>query len=473
MEPKVHKKIKFALILAGMILQGFLHFGYAQNWVSLGNFDSNTRMLFSDSISNKLYVGGNFRQIDSNWSCRGIAAWNGTSFDSLGAGLDDVGQSGYPNDAKGIIHFDNKFLVYGGFRTAGNTTGNDSVWYMATWDGNQWENFYGGANGGSIVNGCKYNNGVLLVGGFDSIGGIAANKIAFFDGNNWSALPSFDSIAPYFSISDIQVFNSDIYVSGAIGNDSLFYNVLKLNTSNWEWETLITFESSFSGVYSLEVYKGELYAAGLFQTSWGNLENSIIRYDGVNWKTVGGGITSSSWASIYNMRVLNNELYVVGSFEQAGGIPAQCIAKWDGLQWCGFNSNFNLYPIFDVALYNNEIYIAGSFFTIDGDSIRGMAKYIGTGPDTCGAINVGVAEQIDLNSFIDIYPNPSTDFITVSSSNIQTELSVKIFNLLGELIFADTAKNNYSIDIGNWSNGIYVIQVSDGRNTLNQKIIKN
>jgi hypothetical protein len=223
----------------------------------------------------------------------------------------------------------------------------------------------------------------------------------------------------------------------------------------------------------MEVYNNELYVAGLFMSAWGNIDNSIIRYDGVNWKPVGGGFTSSqtSWTSVYNLRVIDNELYAVGYFDYAGGIPAQNLAKWNGLEWCGFTT-MSQGALFDVAKLNNDLYVGGSFLEIGGDSIRGIAKYIGIGADTCGFINVGLVNDAFLtDNIVLIYPNPANNKFTISLSE-NSNYSFEIYNSIGKIFSQGFFRNQTEINSLGWQSGMYFIRVTDGKNIWNEKIIK-
>src|SRR5258706_10282712 len=72
----------------------------------LGGLDFQARVLHSDSITNKLFVGGNFGSVDGHQAL-GIAAWNGILWDTLGGGL--------PNIVRSITGFQNYVYVGGDF----------------------------------------------------------------------------------------------------------------------------------------------------------------------------------------------------------------------------------------------------------------------------------------------------------------------------------------------------------------------
>ncbi|HRH64223.1 MAG TPA: T9SS type A sorting domain-containing protein [Bacteroidia bacterium] len=72
-----------------------------------------------------------------------------------------------------------------------------------------------------------------------------------------------------------------------------------------------------------------------------------------------------------------------------------------------------------------------------------------------------------------IYPNPSAGIFNVSSS-IRKEGRVKIFNVLGELVYQSQLQKNKPtvIDLSQQSKGVYVLRIEeDGKGFLNKKIV--
>jgi len=68
-----------------------------------------------------------------------------------------------------------------------------------------------------------------------------------------------------------------------------------------------------------------------------------------------------------------------------------------------------------------------------------------------------------------VYPNPTTNFITIRSENNITK--VEICNQLGQIIFSKSHENE--IDISSLQNGIYFVKITDGYGYLgNKKILK-
>jgi len=72
---------------------------------------------------------------------------------------------------------------------------------------------------------------------------------------------------------------------------------------------------------------------------------------------------------------------------------------------------------------------------------------------------------------ISVFPNPTTGKIKIMSNDIIK--SVKIYNMLGELIFSNPSINQMStnIDVSNTAKGICILKMETTTETVNRKII--
>ena len=91
-------------------------------------------------------------------------------------------------------------------------------------------------------------------------------------------------------------------------------------------------------------------------------------------------------------------------------------------------------------------------------------------------LHVTSVENKSIASLISAYPNPTSGFITLELENVQSELSISVYNLMGQTVYTNSiqqlnAKEN--IDLSQHSNGIYFIQLTsqEGEKEL-IKIIK-
>ena len=94
--------------------------------------------------------------------------------------------------------------------------------------------------------------------------------------------------------------------------------------------------------------------------------------------------------------------------------------------------------------------------------------------DTCLSITIGSVagiENIDgpLHTFYS-YPNPvHNEFRLHADSN--NNLGLKIRDVTGRIVLDRIARNDEPIDAAPFSNGIYLMEVTDGSSTLTRKLI--
>jgi hypothetical protein len=148
--------------------------------------------------------------------------------------------------------------------------------YVNCWDGKQWQDVRG--TGGNIVNG-------------------------------W--------------VQTFAVWNEELYAAGQ------FDFVAKWNNSNW-----VSMGPFNDGVSALALYNNELYAGGDF-TAIPQFDHAyhIGKYSGMSWDCVGGVIYWSGeckpyTGTVWSMCVYKDDLYIGGQFMIAGGKIIPNIAKW-------------------------------------------------------------------------------------------------------------------------------------------------
>lgn len=243
-----------------------------------------------------LYVGGKFAFAGVE-PAQSLARWDGQAWTPIN-GL------GYGDDQRPTVH---ALAVYDDGRgpamyAAGSFyyADEDYALNIARWDGSTWESVGIGLNA-TVETLCVYdedgdgpNPPALFAGGqFSHAPDIPTNRIARWDGQEWSAVGNFQP-------------------PGA--------------------------------VRALVVWKGpddekeNLYAGGLFNTMPdGSPVNKIARWDGQSWRKVGTGVTGfGQGTSISAMAVFDEDgdgpnpggLYIGGLFYYAGDVETHHIARW-------------------------------------------------------------------------------------------------------------------------------------------------
>lgn len=453
---------------------------YCQTWVQVPiqlNFD--VKCLYTDTVDNLLYLGGMFGLNDTD-TVRGVATWDNNTISGCAEGLMNFmggNQCGVPLSE--IVRFQDKIYVGGG---ATLFTVGDSVWTrgIGVWDGVAWDSIHVGLvdefGQPSGVTELEIINDELYVGSsFLFINGTTqANGLAKFDGNNWTAVHDF----PQWGGTSVNVvrhiaeYNGEIYVAGQLTDAypyDTMYNICRFNGSEWE-QLGEGIGGGFSEVLGMEIYQGKLYVYGSFSKNDRPLNpgNRIAVWNGAYWEQVVD--IQGSYAYVNDMVVHNNEIYVVGSFEYVNGYPASNFAKFDGVDWCTYPDVFDL-NINQIEVYQDELYISGLFTEINGTPFQGVAKFNpNSTPTNCVSV-VNVFENNNTN-FV-IYPNPASENLTISSTELINQ--IEIIDLFGRSILVLSEINAFetTLDLIKYSNGNYIVKVSTDSSTEFHSLVKN
>ena len=143
-----------------------------------------------------------------------------------------------------------------------------------------------------------------------------------------------------------------------------------------------------------------------------------------------------------------------------------------GGAWMQIGEDINGEAEYDESGYSVDISADGAIVAIgahlnDGnDNASGHVRVF----DLSTVLSI---PTIDLESSISLYPNPSNDFINISSNKDQL-LKIELYNMTGSLIFkTDLNSDIYALNIANYQSGIYLLRVFGQNNdTINTKIVK-
>lgn len=90
---------------------------------------------------------------------------------------------------------------------------------------------------------------------------------------------------------------------------------------------------------------------------------------------------------------------------------------------------------------------------------------------------LGITTYVALNDDFNVYPNPTSNSVVVDFSNSRNNYlgnEVEVFNTVGQLIYHSKINaNKISIDLGNYTEGVYILSIKIDGVRVNKKIIKN
>ncbi|GEM_PF-743030 len=265
--------------------------------------------------------------------------------------------------AVNAIVFDNSGNLYAGgdFTQAGGVTVNR----VAKWNGSNWSSLGTGINSSVTSLAVDKNSNLYAGGWFTQAGGIATNYVAKWNGTTWSALGTG---MPAYVNALVVDSAGNLYAGG--GNSTTGF-VAKWNGSTWT-----TIGNTNVRVYSLAFdNSGNLYAGGSFLQMGGNTVSYIAKWNGSTWSAVGNGINNQ----VMTLKTdKNGTLYAGGAFTQASGTAASYVAKWDGSAWRALDTGMNNRVTSLTVSSGNVLYAGGQFTQASGQTVNYLTKWDGS-----------------------------------------------------------------------------------------------
>jgi hypothetical protein len=327
------------------------------NWSALGTGTGGTysRVYALAIIGTNLYVGGEFTTA-GGLATRGIACWDGTNWtSSLGAGLQGAADWEITS-VRGIVVSGTSVFVSGSFSGVSGVVANN----VARWNGSSWSALSvppasEGIVGYPQVIACGGNT-VYAAGMLTGAGGVLVNKVARWDGSNWSALGSGISGGTYSGVYALAIKGTDLYVGGEFTHAGglTANNIARWNGTSW------TSMGTINGpVSDLAINGTDVIACGSFTTAGGVSANNIARWNGTAWSAMGGGMDGS----VYALAVSGTNIFAGGSFSTAGGVSATNIARWDGSGWSALGGGVSG-TVYAIAVSGATVYAGGQNGTL-------------------------------------------------------------------------------------------------------------
>jgi len=327
--------------------------------------------------------------------------------------------SGTAHAATGDGHWDRQFNMPGtGTRNFAMTIHADKIYVagiglssgqIATntvvnvFDGTNWSTVGDITGGLPVIEDIAFLGNDMYVGGsFSTAGGVTANGLAKWDGNNWSAV-GFAGV--------VVALNSDgtnLYVGGSFTNagGSVTTNLAKFDGTNWS--TIGGGIGYYTGSTAPAVdvitwHNGLLYIGGNFTNAGPTPVFNLAVWDGNTWSSVGGGAGGAS-DTVAALQFIGDDLYAAGQFTTAGGVPALNIAHWNGSSWSALGSGLKgpagSRPVNALALLGSDLYVTGNFTNAGGQAMSRVAKWDGGSWSNLGGLNGAGLRAISNSSSI-------------------------------------------------------------------------
>jgi hypothetical protein len=319
---------------------------------------------FDDGGGSALYAGGTFISA-GGVTANHIAKWDGSSWSALGSGVTGTTQP----SVYALAVFDDgsgPALYAGGyFATAGGVSAN----HIAKWNGSAWSAL-GTGLGGSVDSLAVFDDGtgsaLYAAGTFTTAGGGSAKNIAKWNGTSWSGLgntmtgfyfnPVVESLTTFDDGGGLALYVAGIFdsVGGVAAN-----NIAKWNGSTWSALGLgitgLGAPAAVTQVQALTVFDDgtgpKLFAKGDFTRAGMVAAGSIAKWDGSAWSPLGQGLNWDSLTYGGALAVFDDSsgpaLFVGGGFRSALDSHDSYLAKWgcpfvsSGANYCSASTTTN------------------------------------------------------------------------------------------------------------------------------------
>jgi trimeric autotransporter adhesin len=219
---------------------------------------------------------------------------------------------------------------------------------------------------------------------------VSANRIALWNGSEWSALGSGDgngvgTAGGAGTVMAIELIGSDLYAGGFFEAANLGDDVPANNIARWdgsEWFALGTASANGvnNGVRALASIGNDLYVGGTFSSAnafspSAVTVNYVARWDGNNWSPLGNGVGEWSGSGtggapwVHTLAASGTDLYVGGGFTEVNPgtmdqMPVNRLARWDGTAWSivGDNDGNGVSgAVQSMVFIGNDLYVGGHF----------------------------------------------------------------------------------------------------------------
>jgi len=316
-------------------------------WSPLGTGTNGTvtnMIVYND----ELIVSGGFTEAGGN-EARQIAAWDGSTWSSLGSGV-----NGWIHD---MTPYDGQLIVAGEFDTAGGVESPA----IAAWDGASWSAIeFPVMNGlgvvGRVYSVCEYNDQLLAIGGYPGVWIGEWPDITFLPGQTglygsndtgWAVIWSQEegSADPDYEMT---VYNGHLYLAG---NIDTIGGIAANNIACWDGAVWSPLGGGVNWLVThLTLFDGQLVVGGYFDSADGISVNGIAEWTGDSWNELGSGVSGY----VYSMAEYRGKLFVGGSFTDAGDKSTENLAAWNpyGITCCtGMRGNidFDSSDLIDIA----------------------------------------------------------------------------------------------------------------------------
>lgn len=445
---KLLSRNNYVFILSISVL--FLQNTYAQIWeIVPGSHNQNGGGISISNCNDKLGVcvgDDNLGSIQSN-----ILLYNGNQFQGIGSTTTGSPYMFYSVRGRTLLagaHF--------GISGCGANCG-----ILTEYKNNQWAPLFD-----------VFTNDTLWLGGYIEDMADYDNKTFFGTQNNTHEfnLAYFDDSLNFFSVKDtlrsdatcLSVYRDTLFLGGTFKKTwqhapSNFFGYLDKS----DYRVKPYGDTLNNMLFDLKVYKNELYAVGWFTATNLDSISMIAKMDTIThtWKNVGSkGITTEyqsptlGWSGAAGfLHEHDHKLFMAGSQTKIDTLQnSNRIAAWDGTRYYSYGAGW-MWQIYTVCTFQNLLYASG----IDTTGTPFIARLI------YDPYTTSIKEETkNYNWDINVFPNPTSDVITLACSSNE-EVLYHIYSINGQLIKQDYFTKRTILNTSSFAKGTYKVVVKN------------
>lgn len=352
-------------------------------WQGLGQglAYSNARSFVVASMTQRLYVFGQFDFADDTIPVGGTAFWADGTWHAMSGGVDGSAFNG----PIASTEFDGAIYV-GGFFPSMDSVPNTHG--LAKWEADSWQSLGTISGTGHPIGMTSMNGELHALGRFDSINGVWCNNWAIYDGISWRRADT--SIVIDNRPTHVLCYQNDIYLSGNYSMPGSIHDIAR--KVGGSWQSLGSGLGCDPWVNDMMEFHGLLYVGGEF-CPIGAGTSYLMVWDGSQWFDPFPQIEFTN--QVLDLHLMNGRLVIAGRLQVVGAIEEYGLAWYDGVELCVFGGED--VPVSKLGGAGDSLFV--SLFTpfLNGDPVPFIAKWdMNNAPDTCFTVIQGLDHpQVD------------------------------------------------------------------------------
>jgi hypothetical protein len=335
-----------------------------------------TKTAYALTVYNgSLYAGGEL-DVSGQRDVSCIARWDGTQWVALpGGGFTRTSQA--PLVRAMAVH-EGRLIVVGGFNHVGGLPANN----IAAWDGSAFTTFGTGLN--NYARAVTSHAGEIVVGGdFTVAGERSVSRLARWNGTSWLPVgPAANNQGVSDIVRALASRDGTLYIGGQFsraGTNFTASGFVGLNTSGW----VRPFGGVGGYVHALHNAPEGLVVAGSFSSVGGTPHRGLALLTDAGWSLDLGQTVPDPYRIespiLWTATTVRGDLAVGGSFSVLDGVATSVASTRRNGAWTRLDDRLGLTggPLTTTAVFDGETYAGGSFFS-DGDQrLGGLARWNG------------------------------------------------------------------------------------------------